>query len=506
MLFKSVKCYFPRSASAFFAGSGLFALFILSAGSAWAQIPSPSPSVSAIPQAIQGSEPVLPYIQINTGVWYAGSDNGTTALASGLSLDTGDGFRFFDFTKTYVDNVDDAIQVDVTLTTAPTGSLPTVIVAKIGTHLVPIGCAGASLSGCLSCYTQPLAPCQGSAPNSVGSPNTAYNWAARYNNSLSMRIGFFPHDICALLGVAESALLGSLCSNGANVALTTGSGLIPITFYAVTVNDILTVPDPASLTTGGDTYNIHAVKYPIPDPSASPTPIPAIALHPCASPAPLTRYIPQDGGIKVDTSALSSSTADGYPVYGPGFSKFVTVGRIGGTPDVVNLANNDLLQRAPLGNYQRIGGFTNSPPSGAAINYDIEFALRDHAGVLTTFACGLSNVQTAEIYGFLAQDKCFIATATYGSREAAPVQMLRQFRDRVLLTNDVGRLFVTWYYDHSPAAADWLESHSWLRPMVLTAFMPVEFFAWLLLHPAFAFPLAGMGLAMLIFARREVEL
>lgn len=67
---------------------------------------------------------------------------------------------------------------------------------------------------------------------------------------------------------------------------------------------------------------------------------------------------------------------------------------------------------------------------------------------------------------------CFIATAAYGSYSAPEVQALRTFRDRYLLTNRVGSAFVRWYYEHSPVAAAWLDSHPGYKPVVRTALMP----------------------------------
>ena len=45
---------------------------------------------------------------------------------------------------------------------------------------------------------------------------------------------------------------------------------------------------------------------------------------------------------------------------------------------------------------------------------------------------------------------CFIATAVYGDYDAPDVLVLRDFRDRVLQQNLLGRGFVRWYYRNGP--------------------------------------------------------
>ena len=54
---------------------------------------------------------------------------------------------------------------------------------------------------------------------------------------------------------------------------------------------------------------------------------------------------------------------------------------------------------------------------------------------------------------------CFIATAVYGDPEYHRVMLLRDFRDRRLLTNIGGRTFVSVYYAISPPIARWLQLH-----------------------------------------------
>ena len=68
--------------------------------------------------------------------------------------------------------------------------------------------------------------------------------------------------------------------------------------------------------------------------------------------------------------------------------------------------------------------------------------------------------------------RCFIATAAYGTPEVADVRWLRRFRDRYLLTNAVGRSFVEMYYQLSPAFADAIRPHRFLRQLVRVGLIP----------------------------------
>lgn len=79
-------------------------------------------------------------------------------------------------------------------------------------------------------------------------------------------------------------------------------------------------------------------------------------------------------------------------------------------------------------------------------------------------------------------DSCFIATAAYGSKMETHVQILRDFRDRYMLTNKMGRTFVDLYYKHSPRAANVIAKHDTLRTVIKYSLLPAVGASWLMLN------------------------
>jgi hypothetical protein len=77
---------------------------------------------------------------------------------------------------------------------------------------------------------------------------------------------------------------------------------------------------------------------------------------------------------------------------------------------------------------------------------------------------------------------CFIATAAFGSEMERHVVILRNFRDRILLANTIGRKFVDLYYRFSPPIADYLREHALPRAVVKQTLIPVTGLAWMMLH------------------------
>jgi hypothetical protein len=66
---------------------------------------------------------------------------------------------------------------------------------------------------------------------------------------------------------------------------------------------------------------------------------------------------------------------------------------------------------------------------------------------------------------------CFIATAAYGTDTAREIDVLRDFRDEILLPNSLGAKFVTFYYKNSPPMADFISKHDTLRAVVREGFV-----------------------------------
>jgi serine protease len=87
---------------------------------------------------------------------------------------------------------------------------------------------------------------------------------------------------------------------------------------------------------------------------------------------------------------------------------------------------------------------------------------------------------------------CFIATAAFGSPMESHVQILRNFRDRILLNSSAGKAFVDFYYRVSPPIADKIAQSEALRFLTRIILMPVIGVAYLIIN-------FGAGMTLLFF-------
>jgi cyclophilin family peptidyl-prolyl cis-trans isomerase len=97
---------------------------------------------------------------------------------------------------------------------------------------------------------------------------------------------------------------------------------------------------------------------------------------------------------------------------------------------------------------------------------------------------------------------CFIATAAYGSYFEPHVLVLRDFRDRRLLTNAPGTLFVKIYYRWSPPIAAVIAQHESLRWIVRVSLTPLVY--------AIEYPVPAasvvLGVVLIVLRRRRLAL
>jgi len=77
-----------------------------------------------------------------------------------------------------------------------------------------------------------------------------------------------------------------------------------------------------------------------------------------------------------------------------------------------------------------------------------------------------AEVRFDEIGFYVSGWGCFIATAVYGTETADQLDILRDFRDQVLLENTLGSRFVAAYYRVSPPLADFIAKNDFLRAIV----------------------------------------
>ena len=90
---------------------------------------------------------------------------------------------------------------------------------------------------------------------------------------------------------------------------------------------------------------------------------------------------------------------------------------------------------------------------------------------------------------------CFIATAAYGSPMEEHVRILRDFRDRFLLNNSAGKVFVDIYYAYSPFIADFIKEHETLRAPVRLCLLPFVGLCWVMLNID---PVVGLGFILFL--------
>jgi len=87
-----------------------------------------------------------------------------------------------------------------------------------------------------------------------------------------------------------------------------------------------------------------------------------------------------------------------------------------------------------------------------------------------------------QIAGLLSKNgECFIATAAYGTPMAKQVQILREFRDKILMKSQSGQKFIYWYYKNGNALAGKIRDRDEIRAVVRALLYPIIGYGWLAL-------------------------
>ena len=95
---------------------------------------------------------------------------------------------------------------------------------------------------------------------------------------------------------------------------------------------------------------------------------------------------------------------------------------------------------------------------------------KDKIGITVTYGSGSSS----------GGGPCFIATSVYGE-DSLFVNILREFRDRILNKFYLGRKFTEIYYRTSPPIAEYLKDHKFLSNIVAIILLPLVFISWIVL-------------------------
>ncbi|OPY69415.1 MAG: hypothetical protein A4E57_01217 [Syntrophorhabdaceae bacterium PtaU1.Bin034] len=114
---------------------------------------------------------------------------------------------------------------------------------------------------------------------------------------------------------------------------------------------------------------------------------------------------------------------------------------------------------------------------------------------------GAADAASGDSGGGGSGGSCFIATATYGSLHPH-VAVLREFRDKHLLTNPPGRAFVRLYHRYSPGIVAIMERHDVFRTASRGMLTPVVYAIKYPCGPLVAVFLAG-GVVLAMWRRRR---
>lgn len=300
----------------------------------------------------------------------------------------------------------------------------------------------------------------------VGSTCITGNKGAYYRAGSTLRLSFTVSALCA-----ASASGGGLCSASSvqDASATTLTQNVEVFFGVVSS---------ASVPNGNDVFNATTN-------TSDTVTIGITDENPTIATCPLdvsTYYFPGDGLIYYYPTTASASANGGVDL-----QYLITMALKDSSPPATvqasGLSSNTIVHYTPAGNsVEEVTGFTNTT-TGSDNTYSMMIQAQNKAGLVSAAGttCSFDGVRSQNISGVLSESKCFIATAAYQDGRAAPVMMLRKFRDEILSKYSLGRDFIKKYYQYSPALAEWAWDKPIIRSLVLRLLAPIELMAWAIL-------------------------
>ncbi len=405
-------------------------LFVLHGGSAEGEV------------LVKGVEPYPQYTHADTSyvLSYAGAAGAGGGTAGTTQVDTLQGFRVID-----TNDLESYITFDVSSDSTFTLQADEQVYAAIATSNSTSEAIAITAAEVASGTSEPSAPsCRGLY--SCYTPNT------------SLRLKIKLQDICSRVGAGTT-----FCGTSTSILdpASQTPKIVSRDFYVIFFKT--TNIDSSSFTTVDS--GVFKIQF-----SAEP---PSIT---CDNSSPEKYYFPGDTEIIFSTKSVAASDSSGVAL-----QKYLLLLRNGSAPSSLPTGFSDsILNRfdATLTEV-RVTGLTNTT-DGVDNAYQGALYIVNQAGLIgeEPTTCALPGpIQSQTITGVLDSGRCFIATAAFQGLSLKPVQILRRFRDTVLLRLPMGSDFVESYYRWSRTRSIQVWKSPFLRHAALHFLWPLTAFA-----------------------------